>query len=115
MNPAIPVLIVDDDAAARAMLALYLRQAGYRTVEAAGGAQALDVLRGGGCGLMLTDGRMSPMDGVELSRQAKRLAPRLRIAMVSALVTEEDGRGAPIEKFFSKPVPLEELLTWLSA
>ena len=64
---------------------------------------------------MVTDGKMSPIDGMELSRQAKRLDPGLRIALVSATVTEEDCHGCPIDKFFPKPLPLEELLRWLTA
>lgn len=114
-RPTPPILIVDDDAAARSMLALSLRQSGHPTLEAGSGPEALDVLRNGRCGSMVTDGKMSPMDGMELSRQAKRLDPGLRIALVSATVTEEDCHGCPIDKFFPKPLPLEELLRWLTA
>lgn len=108
------VLVVDDDAPGRAMLGLILRQAGLKVVTAGGGPEALQVLGRVDCSAMITDAKMSPMDGFELSEKAKELKPSLRIAMISAVCSESDIADKPIDKFFAKPVAMDGLLDWLS-
>lgn len=107
------VLVVDDDGASRAMLGLSLRQNGFSVDSAPGGPEALDLLREREYDWMVTDARMLPMDGFELSRRAAQLRPRLRIAMVSALCAQEDIAGYPIEGLFLKPVAVEDLVELL--
>lgn len=114
-NRVISVLVVEDDPAGRAMLALNLRQAGYEVQSATDGGQALEFLAGHRFDWMITDGRMAPMDGCELSLRAKKLQPDMRIIMTSAAYTEKDVRGFPIEKLFAKPLPIDNVLAWLSA
>jgi CheY-like chemotaxis protein len=62
---------------------------------------------------MVTDGRMDPMDGFELSRRAKTLRPDLRIAMVSAVFHDEDAGTSPIDCMFEKPLAVSSLVAWL--
>ena len=107
------VLVVDDDASLRTMLSLSLRRAGYTTLSAANGPEALKLLASSPVGFMVTDGRMGAMDGFELSRKAKDLRPQLRIAMVSAVFGAHDAEGAPIERVFQKPAMVDELIAWL--
>lgn len=114
MNTPSTILVVDDDAPGRAIMSLVLRQAGYAVRTASSGEEALKLLREHPCHWLITDARMRPMDGFELARQAKSLQPGLRIVMISALYTERDAAGLPIDKFFPKPVPVDELLGWLS-
>lgn len=108
------VLVVDDDGPGRAMLGLILRQSGLKVVTAAGGPEALKILERQGCAAMITDAKMSPMDGFELSERAKELQPSLRIALISAVFSDSDIAGRPIDRFFEKPVPVDGLLDWLS-
>src|SRR3990167_173541 len=98
------VLIVDDDASLRTMLSLSLKRAGYATLSACNGAEALELLATRPIDCMVTDGRMDPMDGFELSRRAKTLKPELRIAMVSAVISASDAGGSPIDCMFEKPL-----------
>ncbi|MBI3553379.1 MAG: response regulator [Elusimicrobia bacterium] len=107
------ILVVDDDASGRAMLGLSLRQAGYTVSCAASGPEALSLLNEKPFDWLLTDARMTPMDGFELSRRARRIKPDLRIMMMSAVCSEKDTAGYPIEKFFQKPIPMENLLQWI--
>lgn len=109
------VLVVDDDAAGRAILDLSLRQAGYSVQSAPGGEEALKLLQERPYDWLVTDGRMSPMDGFELSRRAKSLRPLMRIVMISAIYLEADLHGAPVEKLFTKPVPVDDLIGWLES
>ncbi|MEQ1919710.1 MAG: response regulator [Elusimicrobiota bacterium] len=107
------VLIVDDDASLRTMLSLSLKRAGYATLSAASGAEALALLATRPIDCMVTDGRMIPMDGFELARQAKTLKPELRIAMVSAVYTTSDAGDSPIDRMFEKPLTVSSLVAWL--
>jgi two-component system response regulator FlrC len=113
MNNRQAVLVVDDDASLRTMLSLSLRRAGYPTLTAASGTEALQLLASRPVGFMVTDGRMDVMDGFELSRRAKSLKPELHIAMVSAVFVTSDAADTPIERVFEKPVAVSGLVEWL--
>jgi CheY-like chemotaxis protein len=95
------------------MLSLSLRRAGYPTLTAASGREALELLSTRPVGFLVTDGRMDVMDGFELSRRAKDLNPELHIAMVSAVFVAADAAGTPIERVFEKPVAFSGLVEWL--
>jgi CheY-like chemotaxis protein len=115
MNNRPAVLIVDDDASLRAMLSLSLKRAGYPTLSAGSGAEALELLATRPIDCMVTDGRMDPMDGFELSRRAKSLKPELRIAMVSAVYHPADAGTSPIDCMFEKPLAVSSLVAWLQS
>ncbi len=95
------------------MLSLSLKRAGYPTLAAASGPEALQLLATRPIACMITDGRMDPMDGFELSRLAKTMRPDLRIAMVSAVFTTTDAESSPIDCVFEKPIAVSSLVAWL--
>lgn len=115
MNPPLSILVVDDDDAGRAMLGLSLRQGGYRVKTVSGGGQALKLLHRERFDVLVTDARMSPIDGFELSSRAKNIQPGLRILMMSAVFTDRDAANFPIDGFYPKPVPMERLMSWLAS
>lgn len=106
------VLVVDDDPSLRTLLSVGLRRAGYQTLVAASGAEALDLLASTPVRFLVTDGLMEVMDGFELSRLAKDLRPELHIAMISAAFGRAD-EGGPIERVFEKPAAVADLVAWL--
>lgn len=114
MAKPMTVLLVDDDKSGRAMLRLSLKQGGYAVLTAADGPEALRLLQETPCEALITDARMKPMDGFELSIKAKAIRPALRIAMMSAVAAAYDISGYPIDRFFTKPVALESVLGWLA-
>jgi len=65
------ILIVDDHPANRTFLADLLEYKGHRLLEAADGAQALDVVRAEHPDLVICDVLMPTMDGFELVRQLR--------------------------------------------
>ncbi len=72
MNRAVEkVLIVDDDAAIRGLLAELLRDDGYEAVEATGGDDALERYKAMPFDLILTDIRMAGMDGITLLKEVR--------------------------------------------
>src|SRR6187455_1851409 len=86
------ILIVDDDASIRAMLAFVFDDAGYTVVEAADGKEALDVLRTEPPALMVLDLMMPEVDGVEVlrRRQQEYIAPDTRILILTAKLDTQD-------------------------
>ncbi|MGH7628718.1 MAG: response regulator [Gemmatimonadales bacterium] len=108
------VLVVDDEPAVRQVLVRQLSDQGYRTLEAAGGADALRMLqtRGGQIDLVVTDVAMPEMTGTELARRAVSTNPRLRFVFVSGQPRESLAAfGDPGEHgiLLEKPFPAELL------
>jgi CheY-like chemotaxis protein len=84
------VLVVEDDALVRDLVAAQLEDLGYETVSAGSGPEALQMLSSGDCriDLMLTDMVMpGGMSGAELIRQARRRQSDLRVVLTSGYVS----------------------------
>jgi CheY-like chemotaxis protein len=74
------VLLVEDDADVREVTVALLNAMGYEVLEAASGAEALDLLAAEArVDVMLVDIAMPGMDGIETSRRARQLRPDLSI------------------------------------
>ncbi|MCG8371073.1 MAG: response regulator [Proteobacteria bacterium] len=74
------ILVVEDDAAVRALAMRMLGKLGYRLLEAESGAAALDILDSGRpVDLMFTDIVMRGISGIELADKAHELRPRLKV------------------------------------
>jgi CheY-like chemotaxis protein len=84
---AIPtVLVVDDDALCRSSTCHYLESIGLTVLRASNGEVALEVLRlrHGRVDMLITDVKMSGMDGLELSRVVSAAFPRIQIVFTAA-------------------------------
>ena len=66
------VLVVDDSASMRQLVSFTLRQAGFQTVEAVDGMDALERLAAHRVDLILTDLNMPRLDGIGLVRSCSR-------------------------------------------
>jgi DNA-binding NtrC family response regulator len=87
----IPILVVDDEPGLRRLACQTLERAGYATIEADDGSQALKVLEqhGGELALVLSDIRMPNLDGIELEQICRERWPRLPVMLMSGEVTRE--------------------------
>ena len=84
------VLLVDDEAVVRHGVGYMLRDLGHRTIEAASGEEALQLLaRTAGIGLLLTDYQMPGMNGVALATRVRELRPGLPILMMSGYAASD--------------------------
>ncbi len=81
---ALPILIVEDDAALREALVDTLELSGYRTRDAADGEQALAWLEKSTPGLVVSDVQMPGMDGHALLRSLKARWPEVPVLLMTA-------------------------------
>lgn len=109
------VLVVDDEQGLRDLVCRTLRAEGYRTLEAAHGGEALEMVETGPerIDLVVTDVVMPGMDGRELGRRLARIRPTLPILYMSAYeVNDIFQRGSPrgSAPFLQKPFPRDGLI-----
>jgi DNA-binding NtrC family response regulator len=77
------VLIVDDDAAMREMLASLLEEEGMASVQAADAAAALEALGERDCDAVVSDIRMPGLDGLELVGKIRALRPETPVILMT--------------------------------
>jgi two-component system, cell cycle sensor histidine kinase and response regulator CckA len=79
------VLVVDDEAVLRLLIARGFRGRGYEVVEVADGLSALDAARSASIpfSLVVTNNRMPHLDGPDLAKCLRELDPTLPIIHVS--------------------------------
>jgi CheY-like chemotaxis protein len=77
------IVVVDDDALMRELIAEWLSEAGYRVRQAETGTAALQMLRSRPAGLLITDMDMPGHDGVQTMGEARRVVPRLAVIAIS--------------------------------
>jgi CheY-like chemotaxis protein len=108
-----PVLIVEDDAALRELLALILQGEGMVADTAANGLEALERIDARPPGVILLDMTMPVMDGWQFCRELDlRSGPRPRIVVVTA-ATDPARRADEVhaDGWLAKPFDRDALLT----
>lgn len=112
MQPA-KILVVDDDAVARDLLAEALKKEGYDVESFASGEQAIARGRQGVCvDLVLTDIRMGAVDGMTVLREFKRLNQDTAIVVLTAFGSLEGAIEAIKQgayDYLAKPFKKEEI------
>lgn len=108
------VLVVDDSRAQRRLLSSYLRNWGFRVVEAASGQEALDICRFDNPDLILSDWMMPGMDGLDFCQAYRQLRGDRYgyfILLTSKSEKGEVARGLDVgaDDFLTKPVNAAEL------
>ncbi|HRU70396.1 MAG TPA: sigma-54 dependent transcriptional regulator, partial [Kiritimatiellia bacterium] len=107
------ILIVDDEARILLLLQSLLKANGYDAVTAKDGSSALETVRNGDYDLVITDLRMSPMDGLTLFKEIKVLRPELPVILLTAYASVETAIEAMKNGAFdylSKPFKVDEML-----
>ena len=108
------ILLVEDEDPVRRLLASILAGEGYRVIEAADGAQAVQAFsaRGDGIDLVLSDIIMPGMSGREMARALQAVRPGLKVIFMSGYIDDEslaEGLGEGQAPFLSKPFSPAEL------
>lgn len=107
------IVVVDDDADTRAMLALRLQREGFDLFACASGAEALERVRSHGApSLVLLDIMLPDMDGFAVAEELRSLGP-IPIIFLSALADTDrkvEGINRYAEDYVTKPFAFSELL-----
>ena len=113
------VLVVEDEANIREMIALNLRLAGMEAVEAESAEAALPLLeRKPGCDAAILDVMLPGMNGFSLCETIRRTDQKIGIIILSAKGQEQDKiRGLSIgaDDYMTKPFSVSELLARVEA
>ena len=109
------VLVVDDEYDFRVIVAHVLEHGGYDTVLAGDGAEGLHLFEDRRPDLVVLDGNLPDMDGIEVCRrlratEAGRDVPVLMCTVRSALDRVSAGLEAGATDYVLKPFETEELL-----
>lgn len=107
------ILITDDDAGIRQILAMELQDAGYRTLEAQHGAEGLKLYLEHKPDLLITDLRMPIQDGHSLLKAIKQEAPHATVIVMTAYASVEtavDIMKAGAFDFLVKPFREDQVL-----
>lgn len=107
------ILIVDDEQAVRDLLSKTLTMADYDVDAADDGPSALDKMRAVSYDLLITDLKMPGMDGLSVIREARRLAPDLRVIIITGYSTEASAIEAinlGVSGYLTKPFRLPRIL-----
>ena len=112
MPQPVRILVVDDDAEMRALLAEELRAEGYDVVDAGDGGEAVLACRAGSFDVILMDKNMPGPSGLDLLPGFRRACPRSRIIMMTAFgdvpsYVEAAEKGAV--DFLFKPFRIDDM------
>lgn len=107
------VLIADDDHSLRLVLSAALEKAGYRTVKARNGKEAIDCVEKDKFDVILLDIFLGDADGLELIESIQELNPAAAIIVITGHGTTQTAIEAAKRQAYSyltKPIDKKELL-----
>ncbi len=110
------IMTVDDSASVRQMVSFTLKEAGYETIEACDGRDALSKSSGVTLHMVVTDLNMPNMDGIELIRQlrasaAHKFVPIIMLTTESQNEKKMEGKSAGATGWIVKPFKPEQLVS----
>jgi two-component system chemotaxis response regulator CheY len=109
------ILLVDDSVSLRQVAKLSLTSAGYMTLEASDGLEALKLLDGRQVSMVVCDLNMPNMNGFEFVKAVKLLSqykfmPILMLTTESGLEKIDQGKAAGVRAWMVKPFAPSQLL-----
>lgn len=113
------IMIVDDSASLRQVVAIALKSGGYDVLEACDGKDALSKMPGQKINLIISDVKMPNMDGISFVKQVKQL-PNYKFTPIIMLTTEsqegkkQEGQAAGAKAWVVKPFKPEQMLSAVS-
>jgi len=118
MSLAKRILIVDDEAPIREMIAVALEMAGYECIEAENAQQAHGAILDQQPDMVLLDWMMPGMSGIEFARRLRRdeVTAEIPIIMLTAKAEEDNkvlGLEVGVDDYITKPFSPRELVARL--
>ncbi len=112
------ILLVEDYANIRILMAARLEQAGYKVIQAADGQEALAIIASEQIDLMISDLMMPNLDGFELIENLRSAGYEMPILVVTAKERFEDkakGFQLGTDDYMVKPIDMNEMLLRVAA
>ncbi|MDA3955885.1 response regulator [Oceanispirochaeta sp.] len=109
------ILIVDDSRTVRESLKFFLTEGGYEVIEGTDGQDALNVVTGQNCDLVITDVNMPNMDGLTLISKLRQMK-EFKFTPILVLTTEsqqsimEKGKELGATGWIVKPFDNEKVM-----
>ncbi|MFG2054123.1 SpoIIE family protein phosphatase [Micromonospora sp. NPDC048930] len=111
---AATVLVVDDSRTKRYLLVSWLTRAGFKTIEAENGAEALALVENDHIDLVVLDVRLPDMSGFEVCERIKEAHPVTPVIHVSAHAVDVGDRAQGLTRgadaYLAEPIEPEELV-----
>jgi CheY-like chemotaxis protein len=106
------ILVVEDQDEIRHLVAECLEECGHKVRGTPDAKEALEILSQRGIDILLTDIILPGIDGLDLVREARKLAPDLRVVMMSGNVDENYVKASSVDRFvfLSKPFRPSDLM-----
>ena len=107
----VDVLILDDEHGVRSLLTEALAFSGYM-VYLADGAKAVEVMNARQYDLIITDLRMSVMDGLQTLALAKEKSPEAKLIVITGYPSEESLQRCQelgVDRYLVKPFSINEI------
>jgi two-component system, NtrC family, response regulator AtoC len=107
------ILVVDDDARMRELVAKVLAREGYSVRPLPRGRDVLQALEEGPADLVISDIRMPEMDGLTLLQEVKRVAPETSMLLMTAfgsIDTAVQAIKAGAYDYLTKPFKMDEVI-----
>jgi len=110
------IMVIDDSEVIRQVVTETLKSAGYNTIQAEDGVDALSKLKGKQVHLMICDVNMPNMDGITFIKEVKKLDEHkfTPIIMLTTVMSEEkkaEGRAAGARAWMVKPFQPDQMLS----
>jgi len=113
MNPlTLSVLVIDDDDSHREVLSGFLKKLGCQVASYESGEKGITALKHKYFNIVITDFRMSGMNGLEVLKQVKTINSEIQVIILTAYGTVEDSVAAMKNgawDYVTKPVDVDEL------
>lgn len=110
------LLIVDDEPRILLLMKSLLKANSFDVETAKDGPSALEIVKKGGIEIVITDLRMSPMDGMQLFEEIKAYNPEIPVILLTAYASVEtaiEAMKSGIFDYLTKPFKVDDMLACL--
>ena len=103
------VMVIDDDDGVRRFIVESLEMLGYSVADAPNGTEGLACLAGHIPDLLVVDFAMAGMNGIEVARAARRMAPSVPIILATGYAETDTAETGLIRQILRKPFQIDDL------
>ena len=110
------ILIVDDEPRILLLMKSLLKANGFEVETAKDGPSALEIVQKGDIEIVITDLRMTPMDGMQLFGEIKKFNPEIPVILLTAYASVEtaiEAMKSGIFDYLTKPFKVDDMLACL--